>query len=95
MDGNNQKPKRIDTLVINDEAEVPSLLDPLSGKVFITNRVGLHVVELADGTLGLEEIVAQVAERFVGATREVIHDEVSSFLEQVRDAGLVEWGQGA
>ncbi len=94
MDGNDRKPKRIDTLVINDEAEVPSLLNPLTGKIFVTNRVGQQVVELADGTLSMEEIVARVAERFKGASSEVIHEEVSTFLEQVSEAGLVEWTTG-
>ncbi|HEX4953121.1 MAG TPA: PqqD family protein [Thermoanaerobaculia bacterium] len=87
----NGNPKRIDILVINDEAEVPSLLNPMTGKIFVTNSVGKHIVQLADGTLSFEAIVDEVAAHFKGAPVELIREEARLFLEQGRAAGLIEW----
>jgi len=88
-----QAPKRIDVLIINDDGDMPSVLNPLSGQIFFTNKVGKHVLELADGRLKAEEIAERVARRYAGAPTTVIHDEVLAFLEDSSTKGLVTWAR--
>lgn len=85
------RPKRDETLVINDEYEVPSLLHPMTGKIFVTNRVGARVIALADGSATVEEITDRILEQFRGAEREVVHREVTVFLDEGARKGLITW----
>lgn len=85
------RPKRDETVVINDDYEVPSLLHPMTGKIFVTNRVGVRVMELADGELSCDEIVNRIAAQFCGAEVDVVRDEVQAFLDDSTEKGLVTW----
>lgn len=87
----NLRPRRNEMVVINDDLETPSLLDPVEGKIFITNRVGNHVMELADGSRTLEEITQSIVERFQGAESSVVRKEVEAFLNDGEKKGLVSW----
>jgi hypothetical protein len=82
-------------VVINDDAEVPSLLHPMTGKIFLTNRVGTRVIQLADGVLTVDEIVARIVEQYRGADREVVSKEVVAFLEESTAKGLILWEEGS
>ncbi len=84
-------PKRDETVVINRDYEVPSLLHPMTGKIFVTNWVGARVMELADGTRSVERIVELILEQFEGTAPEVVRQEVLGFLEDGADKGLVAW----
>jgi len=88
---NASKPKRDDMVVINDDHEVPSLLHPMTGKIFVTNRVGVRVMELADGQHSLDDIVEGVVGQFRGAEKGVVHDEVTAFLDESTRKGLITW----
>jgi hypothetical protein len=89
------QPKRDEMVVINDEAEVPSILHPVTGKIFVTNYVGVQVMELADGTRTVDEIAEQISEKFRGAEREVVQREVQGFLEESARKGLITWPRAA
>ena len=84
-------PKRDEMVVINDEAEVPSLLHPVAGKIFVTNKVGVKVMELADGSRTVDEIAGLIVDQFRGADREIVRREVASFLDESEKKGLISW----
>ena len=88
-----QTPKRIDVLIINDDAEMPSLLNPISGQIFITNKIGKQVIELADGRLKAGEIADQIISRYRGAAAESIRHDVLAFLDAGTTKGLITWTQ--
>src|SRR5215211_4561809 len=68
MAAERQHPKRLETLIINDDDEqAPVLLNPLTGQMLITNPVGKRIVELADGTRDLDAIATQIVSEFRGA----------------------------
>ena len=85
------KPKRDEMVVINDDFEVPSLLHPMTSKIFVTNRVGVRVMELADGGLTVDEIADRILEQFTGAERRVVRQEVAAFLDESTEKGLITW----
>lgn len=87
------QPKRDEMVVINDEADVPSILHPMTGKIFLTNRVGVAVMELADGSRTLDEIADQIRDRFRGAEPEVVRREVAAFLDESERHGLIAWSE--
>lgn len=84
-------PRRQDYLVINDEQQTPTVLNPMNGQVFITNRVGRQVLELADGERNLEEIIQTITSGYLGATSEVVRQDVEAFLKEGFDKGLITW----
>lgn len=84
-------PKKLDVVIINDEAETPSLLNPMSGQIFVTNRVGKRIMELADGSRDLEGIVEEVTRQFKGTPRAVVEQDAGSFLREATEKGLVSW----
>lgn len=88
MQGN---PKKIDVVIVNDEAEAPSILNPMSGHIFITNAIGKRVMELANGERNLETIVTEVSKKFKGASLDVIKRDVTVFLETCTSKQLVHW----
>ena len=45
-DTQDSKPKKLDLLIVNDEPDAPSILNPMSGQIFITNQVGKRIMEL-------------------------------------------------
>lgn len=87
------KPKRNPEIIINDDRDAPSLLNPMNGEIFVTNRVGKRVLELADGSRELEEILTAITREFAGAAEDVIRAEVTVFLTQSGEKGLVTWPQ--
>ena len=84
-------PKRLEVLVINDDAEAPSLLNPLNGQMLITNRVGKRIVELADGSLDVAAIAGRVAREFRGAREEDVLAHAERFLAEGERKGIVTW----
>lgn len=87
------KPKRLEMLIINDEAEAPSFLNPMSGEIFVTNRVGKRIMQLADGNLEVDAIVAEVIRDFKGVSREVAIRDTEAFLAMSTEKGLITWIQ--
>jgi hypothetical protein len=85
------KPKRLDVLIINDDGEIPSILNPLTGQIFVTNRVGKAVIQLADGSRTGGDIVGWVQTHFSGQPPDVMAREVLAFLEEGAGRGLIAW----
>ena len=90
MQGN---PKRVDTIVINDEVETPSLLNPMSGQIFVTNRVGKRIMELSDGSRGVDLIAEEITRDFKGSKTAVVLEEAWAFLRESTRKGLITWEQ--
>lgn len=88
---NRGNPQRVDVLVVNDEADTPSLLNPMTGQIFVTNAVGKRVIELADGAIDVERIVEEITREFKGVSRAVAREEITRFLEETTEKGLVTW----
>lgn len=84
-------PKRIETLIVNDNAEAPSLLNPLTGQILLTNQVGKRIVELADGSRSVQAIAQQVAREFRGAQESEVLQHAEAFLEEGTKKGIVTW----
>jgi hypothetical protein len=78
-------------LIINDEADAPSFLNPMSGQIFVTNRVGKRIMQLADGSLEIEAIVEEVTREFKGISREAAHRDTETFLATSTEKGLITW----
>lgn len=84
-------PKRLDALVINDDAEAPSLLNPFTGQMLITNRVGKRIVELADGTRDLSAIAREIVQNFRGAEAAEVLRHTEAFLDESTQKGIITW----
>lgn len=84
-------PKKLETLVINDDAEAPSLLDPTTGRLVITNSVGRRIIELADGKRDVAGIVEIITREFSGADRDSVAQHAEGFLAESAEKGLISW----
>lgn len=86
-----RKPKKVEVLIVNDEVETPSFLNPMSGQIFVTNPVGKRLMELADGTRSLEQIGEELSREFKGAMQGVMVADAAEFFEESHRKGLVTW----
>ena len=84
-------PKRLDVLVVNDDEDAPSLLNPLTGQMLITNQVGKRIVELADGSRDLQAIAKQIVEEFRGAREPDVLQHLEVFLAEGARKGVMTW----
>lgn len=84
-------PKRIDELVVNDDDEAPSLLNPTNGQILITNLVGKRIIELADGSRDIDAIASVVAQEFNGAEPTAVAEQAAAFLAEGAEKGIVTW----
>lgn len=84
-------PVRLDGLVVNDDDVTPTLLNPLNGHIYVTNKVGKRVIEMCDGQRSADEIVRSISTEFAGATREAIQADVNQFLEFASKNGVITW----
>ena len=84
-------PKRLDVFIVNDDEEAPSLLNPLTGQMLITNQVGKRIMELSDGSRNVETIARQIVEEFPGAREPEVLQHVEIFLAESARKGVVTW----
>lgn len=84
-------PKKVDVVLVNDDDESPSVLNPMSGGIFLTNRVGRRVFGLADGSRSVDDIVAQVRREFPGADESRVRQDVNAFITEGVQKGLIAW----
>jgi Coenzyme PQQ synthesis protein D (PqqD) len=91
MSSQRGNPKRLEVLIVNDDEDAPSLLNPLTGQMLITNRVGKRIVELADGSRDLEAIAQQILKEFRVAQETDVRQHVEIFLAQGAKKGVVTW----
>ena len=81
-------PKSIDNLVYNDDDSVPTILNTVTGQLFVTNAVGKRVIELCDGTRSLDDIASQLSREFSGCAPQVIRTDIDEFVRQSVQQGL-------
>lgn len=91
MNAHRGNPKRLDALIVNDDDQAPSLLNPLTGQMLITNQVGKRIVELADGDRNLEAIAHQITNEFRGARLPDVLQHAETFLAEGTRKGFVTW----
>ena len=91
MSAHRGNPKRLDVLIVNDDEEAPSLLNPLTGQMLITNQVGKRIMELSDGSRDVEAIVRQIVKEFRGALEPDVLQHVEIFLAESARKGVVIW----
>lgn len=84
-------PKKLDVLIVNDDEEAPSLLNPLTGQMLITNQVGKRIVELADGSRDVAAIARRITKEFRGAQEPEVLRHVEVFLAEGARKGVVTW----
>lgn len=96
MGAHHGNPKKLDVLIVNDDEEAPSLLNPLTGQMLITNQVGKRIVELADGSRDMAAIARRIVAEFRGTEGrepEVLR-HVETFLAEGAKKGVVTWIEG-
>lgn len=91
MDATFGNPKRLEVLIVNDDEQAPSLLNPLTGQMLITNPVGKRIVELADGSRDLQAIAVQITQEFRGARIADVLRQTEAFLAEGARKGIVTW----
>lgn len=91
MDVSRGNPKRLEFLIINDDEQAPSLLNPLTGQMLITNPVGKRIVELADGNKDLQAIAGQIVKEFRGAQVSDVLRQTEVFLAEGARKGIITW----
>ena len=91
MGAHRGNPKKLDVLIVNDDEEAPSLLNPLTGQMLITNQVGKRIVELADGSRDVTAIARQIVTEFRGAREPEVLQHVEIFLAEGARKGVVTW----
>ena len=91
MESETRKPRKVDVLIINDEAETPSFLNPMSGNIFVSNPVGKRLMELADGSRTLNQITEDLSREFKGAAQAEMLADAGEFFAQATKKGLVTW----
>jgi hypothetical protein len=84
-------PVRSPAVVVNDDDETPSLIDATTGRLLITNRVGVRIIELSDGEHSPDVISQSLADEFTGADIETVRQHVATFLAETTAKGLVTW----
>lgn len=83
------KPKRADMVIINDDPEAPSILNPITGDIYVTNPVGKHIMDVADGNRTIDEIILSVLDAFKGAPRDVVERDVFTFVRDGIEKGIL------
>lgn len=95
MSENRGNPKRIESLVINEEetefGDGASLLNPESGQMLLTNPVGHRIIELADGSHDMDAIVARIVKDFKGIDDATAREHAETFLATATEKGIVTW----
>jgi hypothetical protein len=84
-------PKLSEGVIVNEDPETPSLLNPMTGEIYITNKIGKVISDLADGTRTVKTIGETITGRFVGAKEEVVFKETQDFLNDCVEKGLMSW----
>ncbi|RIH90703.1 Coenzyme PQQ synthesis protein D [Calidithermus terrae] len=86
-----QRPTLIEHAVINeDESGAITVLNPVTGKVFVINDVGRRVLELSDGNRSLEQIIVAVCEEFAQADPDLVRRDVQDFVAGCLAAQLLQ-----
>lgn len=83
-------PVALECAVINDEDEMPTIVNTNTGAILLTNKVGLAVLKLCDSNNSVTEISEQIAAQF-NAEIETVRKDVSEFIAQADKEGIIEF----
>ncbi|HZS94428.1 MAG TPA: PqqD family peptide modification chaperone [Chloroflexota bacterium] len=90
------KPVCFERTIINaDISGAITVLNPVTGRVFVVNDVGRRILELADGSRTLGSIVDTILSEFHGSERASTERDVGDFLRGCEDAQIINWCDGA
>ncbi len=67
-------------VISENESGAITVLNPVTGKVFVINDVGRRVLELSDGTRSLEEIIATITKEFAQAEPDLVRRDIQDFV---------------
>lgn len=84
-------PRKVSTIVVNDDAETPTILNSATGQLLITNRVGQKIMELVDGSRDIDAIAGEITASFAGTDAEHVRDQTRQFLAKATEKGVLEW----
>lgn len=65
-------------------------IDTAGGQAHALNPVAVAILERCDGSLSIQDLVAEVCEIF-DAPSERVADDAHTFLEEASALGLIEW----
>lgn len=83
-------PKKFDYVILNEDEEAPSVLNPMTGQILVTNQVGQAIFEMADGQHHVDDMLARILGKFPGAREDVVREDIDSFLQDGFEKGLLE-----
>lgn len=78
-------------LILNEDQEVPSVLNPTTGKVFLVSGLGMAILKSCDGSMGVEELVRETSECYPDVPISTIKSDVEQFVKQGVEGGLLVW----
>ncbi|MGB2716699.1 MAG: PqqD family protein [Vicinamibacterales bacterium] len=81
-------PRAIAGLVYSSDDVVPTILNPVTGQIFVTNEVGKRLLELCDGSRDVDALVAQIAAEFAGCSVDQARADVVEFLSRAVEQRL-------
>lgn len=79
-------------VAIEDEGGAWTLHDSTSGRIFVTNLIGKHVLDLCDGHRAVADVAAKLIEEFSDQTeRQAIISDLETFLRLAESKGVIRW----
>jgi len=80
---------RFSELVINDDEITPTMLNPVTGHIIVTNQIGHKIIQLCDGHTTLGNIAETILDGYEGTSMNVVRADIEEFLERAAQFGLI------
>lgn len=82
---------RNSVLAVSEDQEIPSVLNPTTGKVYLLSNLGLVILKSCDGSATIESLIETIAENYPNVPRPTIETDVEEFIQQGLSGGLLVW----
>ncbi len=76
-------------IVFREEEDGAFLFDPETGDLKCLNPIGSVIWSLCDGSVNMDNMEEKIAERYPKISRETIHSELLTFLQDLFDMGYL------
>ena len=76
-------------IVFREEEDGAFLFDPETGDLKCLNPIGSVIWSLCDGSITMDNMEKKIAERYSEVSREMIHSELLTFLQELFDMGYL------
>jgi Coenzyme PQQ synthesis protein D (PqqD) len=73
------------------EREGAVVFDTARLGIYATNRTGLMILKRVNGRTSCGELLEELSRRFTSASRRILKRDLGRFLEELEDAGLLEF----